>query len=62
METNQLSFTFATQPKPVYRDFPIKSEAELAEIRAAAAKKFAHLPRPSGLFDTPWAFSRRVRN
>lgn len=59
METSQLSLSFANQPKPQYLNFPFKSEAELEEIRKAAAKKFAHVPRPSRVFDSPWGSQRR---
>lgn len=62
METNQLPLVFATQPKPLYRNFPLKTEAELEGIRKAAAKKFAHLPRPSRLFDSPWSYQRSRHN
>lgn len=61
METIQLPLVFANQPKPQYLDFPVKSEAELDEIRKAAAKKFAHLPRPSRIFDSPWGLQRSRR-
>lgn len=58
METIELPLVFASQPKPQHLDFPLKSDVELEKIRQAAAKKFAHLPRPSRIFDNPWGFQR----
>ncbi|MES2696835.1 MAG: hypothetical protein V4773_25430 [Verrucomicrobiota bacterium] len=38
-----------------------KFEAEMEAIRQEAARHYAHLPRPTKVFNGPWSFHRSRR-
>lgn len=62
MDTQQLTLLFPTPPRAEYLDFPVKTDAELDGLRAAATGRSAPLARPARASDRPWGLSRNRRH